>query len=101
MNDELKCFFKGECYKNHYDYYILLDGSLVKADYCYKGMPYERSYCSVEGKKFYGVRYSEEFSYKTPYKTTSIFSIMILTIIFWIVCMIVKVIWEVKVKSNE
>lgn len=98
FKENIICLFKGECYKNHYDYYIIFDGTVVKADNCYRAVGLRDSYCTVEGKNFYNVSYSEEFSYRTPYQK---YPIIIPILVFFFILCIPKLVMMLLAKSSD
>ena len=47
--------------KVEYEYYVKpIDGDEIKMDYCFSGALWERSYCELDGYKYYGVEYKEK-----------------------------------------
>lgn len=71
MNNEenLKCLFTGQCYRYEYDYYVIFDGTVMKADYCYEPVGFQSSYCVIENKTFYNVKFSKEIINREEYTT--------------------------------
>lgn len=85
MNDELLvCLFTGKCYHYEYDYFVIFNGSITKADYCVESVGFHNSYCVIENKTFYNVKYSQEVVNKEEYTTTPIGLICVIMFIMWL-----------------
>lgn len=83
MNNEenLKCLFTGQCYRYEYDYYVIFDGTVMKADYCYE----HGSYCVIENKTFYNVKFSKEIINREEYTTQPIGFIVLFIVIMYLI----------------
>lgn len=90
MNNEeyLNCLFTGQCYRYEYDYYVIFDGTVMKADYCYEPVGFQSSYCVIENKTFYNVNFSKEIINREEYTTQPIGLFAIFLVLF---CFIYKI----------
>lgn len=83
-NEEyLNCLFTGQCYRYEYDYYVIFDGTVMKADYCYDPVGFQSPYCVIENKTFYNVKFSKEITSREEYTACPIgFIVLFLVIIY-------------------
>lgn len=87
MNNEenLKCLFTGQCYRYKYDYYVIFDGTVMKADYCYEPIGFQSSYCVIENKTFYNVKFLKEIINREEYTTQPIGFIVLFIVIMYLI----------------
>lgn len=83
--DNFNCLFTGQCYRYEYDYYVIFDGIVMKADYCYDHVGFQNSYCVIENKTFYNVNFSKEIVNKEKYTTHPIGLFVIFFVLLYVI----------------